>query len=64
MEHRIKKIISYKGPIKDAPSDYEFWKTQSHEDRIAAIEILRKQFYNEATPRLQRVYRITKRKRS
>ncbi len=64
METRMIKKISYKGPIKNAPTDYAFWKNQSHEDRVAAVELLRKQFYDKVTPRLQRVYRIIKRKRS
>lgn len=64
MGSRMIKVISYKGPIKNAPTDYQFWKSQGHEERIAAVELLRKQFYGKDTPRLQRVYRIIKLKSS
>lgn len=59
----IKKVF-YIGPVKDAPSDYKYWITRSYEERIAAVEILRKQFYGKSTPRLQRVYKIIKLKKS
>ncbi|MDQ3020775.1 MAG: hypothetical protein M3R36_09430 [Bacteroidota bacterium] len=62
MEFRLVKKLTYKGPIKEAPVDYEYWKTRSHEERIAAVEFLRQSLYGKVTPRLQRVYRITKRK--
>ncbi len=64
MEGKMIKVISYKGPIKDAPTDYQYWKDQTHEERLAALELLRSQFYDKDTPRLQRVYRIIKQKRS
>ena len=64
MEFRLVKKITFKGKIKDAPDDYDYWKTRPHEERIAAVEFLRKLHYGETTPRLQRVYRIVKRKRS
>lgn len=64
MKTRMKKIISYKGPIKNAPSDYRYWITRPYEERLSAVELLREQFYDKVTPRLQRVYTITKRKRS
>lgn len=62
MKFRLIKKITFKGLIKEAPSDYEYWKTRSHEERIAAVEFLRQSLYGSTTPRLQRVYRITKRK--
>ncbi len=64
MEFRLIKKITYKGPIKDAPNDYEFWKTKTPEERISAVEFLRETNYDKVKPRLQRVYRITKRKKS
>lgn len=64
MENKIIKKVFFKGLIKDAPSDYSYWITRSHEQRIASVEILRKQFYEKPAPRLQRVYRIIKRKQS
>lgn len=64
MENKIIKKIFFKGLIKDARSDYSYWITRSHEERIAEIELLRKQFYAKPSPRLQRVYRIVKRNQS
>jgi len=64
MEFRLVKKITYKGPVKDAPKDYDYWKTRSHEERIAAVEFLRQSLYGTVKPRLQRVYRIIKRERS
>ena len=50
---------------KQDNSDAFFWKTQSYEDRLAALETIRLEYhqwkYNDQ-PRFQRVYRITKRK--
>ncbi|MDZ4713615.1 MAG: hypothetical protein SGI89_15005 [bacterium] len=63
-EYNLEKKITYKGPVKDAPKDYDFWKTQSHENRIAAIEFLRQSTYGKVTPRLQRIYKIIKRQQS
>jgi len=44
------------------PDDTVYWLSQSPEDRIAAVEALRRQYYgNEAiNARIQRVYRIVK----
>ncbi|MEO8208955.1 MAG: hypothetical protein ABI840_00225 [bacterium] len=64
MEFRLIKKITYKGHIKDAPDDYDYWKTRTHAERIAAVEFLRKSFYGKTKPRLQRVYRIIKREKS
>ena len=64
MENKIIKKVFFKGLIKEAPSDYSYWITRSREERIAAIELLRKQSYEKPSPRLQRVYRIIKRKQS
>ena len=64
MKIRLIKKITYKGPVKDAPEDYDYWKTRSPKERIAAVEFLRESSYGSVKPRLQRVYRITKRKKS
>ena len=64
MEFKLIKKVTYKGPIKDAPRDYDYWKERSHEERIAAVEFLRQSLYGKTTPRLQRVHRIIKRKQS
>ena len=46
-------------------SDALFWKAQSYEDRLTALEEIRIEYhqwkYNDQ-PRFQRVYRITQRK--
>ncbi len=62
MEFRLIKKITYKGPLRNVPQDYDYWKTRTHEERIAAVEFLRQSLYGKTTPRLQRVYKITKRK--
>lgn len=62
MEFKLLKRITYKGPVKEAPRDYDYWKTRTHEERIAAVEFLRQSLYGKTTPRLQRVYRIFKQK--
>ncbi len=62
MDFKLIRKITYKGPVKDAPVDYDYWKTRTHEERIAAVEFLRQSLYGKTTPRLQRVYKIIKRK--
>lgn len=44
---------------QEEPS-YIYWRTRPEEERISAIEFLRKQ-YNGTESRLQRVYRIIER---
>jgi hypothetical protein len=43
--------------------DLEYWLTKTPEERVAAVEFLRKQFHGDL-PRLQRVARLIKRPRS
>jgi len=62
MEFKLIKKITFKGPLKDAPKDYDYWKNRTHEERIAAVEFLRQSLYGKTPPRLQGVYRIIKRK--
>ncbi len=50
-------------PLKNQPSDYQYWVSRSIEERLNAIEILRQQylgFNQNAQSRLQRVCRIIK----
>ena len=61
-EKIIIKKVTFKGPLKDAPDDYQFWSKRSTDERISAVEILREQLYSKITPRLQRVYKIIKQK--
>ncbi len=61
MEH-LKKTHAVKKNIKDcSPTDnYKWWITKTPEERISAVEILRRQIYGN-TSRLQRVVTIIKR---
>lgn len=61
---KIEPVVA-KYSLKEQPTDFAYWQTKSVEERLAALEMLRQQFYNysdETTPRLQRVYRITQQK--
>ena len=57
----IKSVKKYK--ISEQPSDFAFWQSKSYDERIDALEQIRKEF-NEwrysAEQRFQRVYRIIK----
>ena len=52
----IKKVVTIRD-LKDKASDLEYWLSKSPEERIEAVEILRKQTDGN-TERLQRVVRI------
>lgn len=43
-------------------ADLDYWRSRSIEDRLNAVEYLRKQFYGEYSDGLQRVYKIIKQK--
>ncbi|MBI4650056.1 hypothetical protein HY745_01945 [Candidatus Desantisbacteria bacterium] len=61
----IKKIVK-KYNLNDSfqiGSDMKYWLTKSPQERIAAIEILRRQ-YNGSTERLQKIVRVIQRKQS
>jgi hypothetical protein len=50
--------------LGEEPSDLEYWLAQSPEDRIAAVEEIRREHHgwtDETEPRLQRVFSIIKR---
>ncbi len=59
----IDKVIK-KYNIDEQPSDFSFWQTRSYEERLAALEQIRKE-YNlwryDAEQGFQRVFRIVKR---
>jgi hypothetical protein len=60
----IEKHIT-KGKLKDQGNDFLFWQTQSYEKRLQTIEDIRHEYITwkyGSYPRLQRVYRIIKRK--
>jgi len=54
----IKKLHDYKKSISD---DLAYWLGKSPEERIAAVEMLRRQFHGKNLPRLQRTVRIINR---
>ena len=59
----IKKVI-LKGTLnslQSAKEDLAYWLTRPSEERVAAVDFLREQFYGN-TKRLQRVARVIKRK--
>ncbi|NEO94133.1 MAG: hypothetical protein F6K56_29615 [Moorea sp. SIO3G5] len=60
----MKKVVN-KIKMKQQKSDFSYWRKQSYKKRLEALEIIRKQYhqyqYNNAQPRLQRVYTIIKR---
>jgi hypothetical protein len=59
----IAKVYS-KVSLKNSGSDFAYWQAQSYQERLGALEQIRKE-YNlwkyGAEPRLQRVHRIVKR---
>ena len=63
MEKVIRKIS-----LQDKRNyDLEYWLSKTPEERISAIEFLRRQFYemkDGSTPRLQRVIKFIRREQS
>jgi hypothetical protein len=59
----ISKVIN-KYKLNEQPNDFSFWQTKSYEERLAALEQIRREYnlwrYN-AEQGLQRVYKIIKR---
>ena len=60
----ISKVVK-KYKINEQPNDFSFWQSKSYEERLNALEQIRKEYnlwrYN-AEERSQRVYRVVKRK--
>jgi len=61
----MEKVVTIK-QLKDKTSSLQYWQSKPTIERLAAIELLRKQYikfkYNDVQPRLQRVCRIIKQK--
>jgi hypothetical protein len=59
----ISKVIK-KYKFNEQPNDFVYWQSRSYEERLDALEQIRKEYnlwrYN-AEQRFQRVYRIVKR---
>ena len=60
----IKKVVSKHPLIEESQEkrDLKYWLSRPPEERVSAVEILRKQVYGN-TARLQRVFKIIKRTR-
>jgi hypothetical protein len=61
----IKKVVTKKklSDLKNDKSDLNYWLSKTPDERILAVEELRRQ-YAGSEERLQRVVRIIKRKKS
>ena len=60
----ISKVIR-KYAIDAQPKDFSFWQSKSYEQRIEALEQIRKEYNSwryDAEQGFQRIYRILKRK--
>ena len=60
---KIEKVVKIRS-INDPQliiDDLNYWRNKSPEERLSAVEILRRQFYGNTT-RLQRVVRVVKQK--
>lgn len=61
---KIQPVVK-KYKMREEPSDFLFWQTKSVEERLEAMELLRKQFYGydyETLSGFPKVYRITQQK--
>jgi hypothetical protein len=57
-------LVVNKVPLYERQSDTSYWRTQSYQDRLTALEQIRQEFHkwkygNE--PRFQRIYTVIKR---
>lgn len=62
IDFMIRKVVQKHKMDRDFEirQNLEYWLSRPPEERIEAVEILRRQVYGEDTPRLQRVVRIIK----
>jgi hypothetical protein len=66
MQFRLDKSTARFVNSKNAGNDFPYWQSRPIGERLAALELLRQQFYNytdESAPRLQRVYSVTQQTR-
>ncbi len=64
METRTIRKVVRKVPLREQSSDFSYWRTQTYQARLAALEQIRQEFHRwhyGAEPRLQRLYQIVKR---
>jgi hypothetical protein len=60
----ISKVIKIYN-MNEQPNDFSFWQTKSYEERLSALEQIRKEYNSwryDAEQGFQRVYRIVKQK--
>ena len=60
------RVSTHRARASDAAADLRYWLSRPPHERFAAVEQLRQQYIAEhfdVEPRLQRVYRVTQRKR-
>ena len=63
IERRMSKTYQKYG-LKEQPTDFAYWQTQTYQKRLAALEQIRREYHAwkyGSQPTLQRVYRIVKR---
>lgn len=64
MRARVIKEVAVKKHLKQAETDVIFWQALSYQDRLAALEEIRREYHrwkDNVQPGFQRVYRIVKR---
>ncbi len=65
-KRKIAKVVRIVG-LREETNDFDYWSSQPIKKRLEAFAELRRffiQFHYGSEPRLQRVLRVTKRKRS
>ena len=61
--HNVEKVFKKVG-LRSHESDFAYWQTQPYEARLAALEVIRREYHSwkyNVEPRLQRVYKIVTR---
>jgi len=50
--------------LRQQPTDFAYWQTRPYEERLAALEEIRREYHGwryDTEPRLQRLYQVVKR---
>jgi hypothetical protein len=56
--------VGNKFRLGEEPKAFEYWRAQSYQDRLEALEQIRQEYHHwkyNAQPRFQRVYKVIKR---
>jgi hypothetical protein len=64
MSDKVDRTVVSKYRLSEEPSDFEYWQSRSTEERLQALEAIRREHHgwtDDTYPRLQRVYRIVER---